>query len=99
LGVVLRRTIITENTKNSGPPKIGGRGRKNVKEKLIRAACAPFVGPRPSGLYHARDCQTRRGQSRKYALLYFSETLPDGFAVAVALIVAGAVLFQLRSSR
>jgi hypothetical protein len=37
LGVVLRRTIITENTKNSGPPKIGGRGRKNVKEKLIRA--------------------------------------------------------------
>jgi len=33
------------------------------------------------------------------AVLYFSETLPDGFALAVALIVAGAVLFQLRSSR
>jgi hypothetical protein len=32
-------------------------------------------------------------------VLYFSETLPNGFALAVALIVTGAVLFQLRSSR
>ncbi len=30
------------------------------------------------------------------AVILFGETLPDGFALAVALIVAGAVLFQLR---
>ncbi|MFT5486423.1 MAG: drug/metabolite transporter (DMT)-like permease [Paracoccaceae bacterium] len=33
------------------------------------------------------------------AVMYFGETLPDGFTLAVVLIVAGAVLFQLRSSR
>lgn len=33
------------------------------------------------------------------AVMYFGESLPDGFTLAVVLIVAGAVLFQLRPSR
>lgn len=33
------------------------------------------------------------------AVMYFGESLPDGFTLAVVLIVAGAVLFQLRTSR
>ena len=33
------------------------------------------------------------------AVTLFGETLPDGFALAVALIVAGAILFQMRQSR
>lgn len=34
-----------------------------------------------------------------FAVLYFGESLPDGFALAVVLIVAGAVLFQMRQPR
>ena len=33
------------------------------------------------------------------AVTLFGETLPYGFALAVALIVAGAILFQMRPSR
>jgi AcrR family transcriptional regulator len=72
LGVVLRRTIINENTKNSGPPKIGGRGRKNVKEKLIRAACAPLSdrGPRA---FTMREIAKHAGVNHDNMHYYFKQ--------------------------
>lgn len=48
MGDRLGRTIMTEKTKNPGTPENGGRGRKNVEAKLIRATCALLSkrGPR-----------------------------------------------------